>query len=165
MAAAVPLVAGIAASAWAGESVITLIGLTAGILGIISFQKTWFPARGPDHSCKMRVAVGYDLLPDSTSGGEFPDIRLFNELGEAIGQLYDYHEPGVGLNRPRVYIHEGEHYDVEVPQDNAQQPTYALINGNKDAICVAYVSQVWPDETAHLWLGNWGKTCGAKWYV
>ena len=143
--------------------VVGTFGIGATILGVIGFDKAWFPSKGPSHTCKVRVAVGYDAADSHTSGGEFPDIRLFNEMGDAIGQLYDYHEAGV--NKPRVYIGDGEHYDVEVPQDNAQQPTYALINAQNDAICVAYVSQTWPDETSHLWLGNWGRTCGAKWCV
>lgn len=96
----------------------------------------------------VRFQVGLDSDGGLTNaGGDIPDIRLFNEVGEFLGGRYD---PG--------YIEDGTTgSDVKVTQKSEQQTTYALFSANDDAVCLAYISIVWPDEQKHGWLGSWGR--------
>lgn len=67
-------------------------------------------------------------------------------------------------DHPPVKLKGGEHYDSLIKLAYAQQPTYGLFNGNKDAICIGYIAQTWPDKQEFAWLGSWGKQCGQPWY-
>lgn len=129
-----------------------VIGVISGILGIAQFGINNFGASDTGGSV-VRFQVGLDSYDGlDNAGGDIPDIRLFNEVGEFLGGSYD---PG--------FIEDGTRSDVRVEQNSEQQATYALFTANDDAVCLAYISIVWPDEQKYGWLGSWGRQCGAPW--
>lgn len=134
----------------------TVIGVIGSILTIFSFlQDNFADDDGSPNDSKMRIAVGLDGTEGlDNAGGDYPDVRLFNEVGDFIGSSYD---PG--------YITDGTVYDLTITQSVGQQPTYALFTGNVDAVCIAYAAQTWPDGQKYGWVGTWGHTCGAYWFV
>lgn len=134
-------------------SVVAVIGVISGILGIAQFGIDNFGASDAGGSV-VKFQVGLDSDGGlSNSGGDIPDIRLFNEVGKFLGGRYD---PG--------FIKDGTtSSDVRVKQKSEQQATYALFTANDDAICLAYISIVWPDEQKYGWLGSWGRQCGVPW--
>lgn len=95
--------------------------------------------------------------PTQADGG-FPAILAFNEIGDYIGASDWEHRPK---------IESGGFEDVVVHQEAlgpSQQPTYLQFFAGNDAICVAYISQVWPDGQSRGWLGDIGHACGRDWY-
>lgn len=130
-----------------------VIGVISGILGIAQFGMDKFAA--PDSSgsvVRFQVALDSDGGL-SNAGGDIPDIRLFNEVGEFLGGRYD---PG--------FVEDGTtSSDVRVKQKSEHQATYALFSANDNAVCLAYISIIWPDEQKYGWLGSWGRQCGATW--
>lgn len=139
-------------------------GIITSSLGLVNFGKSEFPFANDNH-CGVRIAVGLDAAVNPhTLGGNWPDIRFFNENGEAIGQQYDLKKEEDDLMDSPVKLKGGESYDSVIKLDHAQQPTYGLFNGNKDAICIGYISVTWPDTQEFAWLGSWGKQCGQPWY-
>lgn len=134
-------------------AVINVIGVLSGILGIAQFGIDNFGASDTGGSVvRFQVGLNSDGGLDN-AGGDIPDIRLFNEVGEFLGGSYD---PG--------FIEDGTTgSDIRVTQKSEQQATYALFSANDDAVCLAYISIVWPDEQKYGWLGSWGRQCGASW--
>lgn len=132
----------------------TVIGIVSGLISIFGFLKENFADDdGSPTNSKMRVAVGLDGTEGlSNAGGDYPDVRVFNEVGNYLGGEFD---PG--------YIYDGTVYDLTIRQSVGQQPTYALFTGNTDAVCIAYLSQTWPDGQNYGWVGTWGHFCGAPW--
>lgn len=106
-----------------------------------------------DTKSAMRVAVA---LTSETgpfhAGGDCPDIRLWDESGEKLGEKMN---PG--------WIEDGDFRDVVIDQLGKHQPTYALLSANKNGMCIAYLQQTWPDQQEYVWIGNWGETCGYPW--
>ncbi len=133
--------------------IINVIGIVSGILGIFQFGIDNF-AKTDSGGSVVRIQVGLDSTGGLTnSGGDLPDIRLFNEVGEFLGAKYD---PG--------HIDDGTTgSDIRVQQKAEQQATYGLFTANDDAICIAYLSIVWPDGQKFGWTGGWGRQCGATW--
>lgn len=116
-----------------------VIGVVSGVLGIFSFLQDNF-AGSDNPNSKLRVVVGLDGTQGlENAGGGAPDVRLFNENLGFLGAAYD---PG--------FITSGTNFDITIDQSEAQQPTFALLTGNDDAICIAYLSQTWPDGESFL---------------
>jgi len=139
----------------AGHAINTIIGLVSGGLGILQFGMDNFAAPETAHSV-VRVTVGLDYDGGlSNSGGDLPDVRLFNEAGDFIGMKVD---PGK--------VQSGSFGEIKVDHDgdNGQQATYTLLSANNDAICIAHVTITWPDGDKYAWVGDWGDRCGATWY-
>lgn len=68
---------------------IQVIGVVSGILGIAQFGIDNFGAPDTGGSV-VRFQVGLDSDGGlSNAGGDIPDIRLFNEVGEFLGGRYD----------------------------------------------------------------------------
>ena len=135
-----------------GTAIINVIGVLASVLGIVQFGEDNFGNQDSGGSV-VRIQTGLDSAGGlSNSGGDFPDVRLFNEVGEFLGANYD---PG--------HIDDGTTKDVRISQTKEQQATYGLFTANNNAICIAYLSIVWPDEQKFGWTGDWGKECGATW--
>lgn len=137
----------------AGAAVINVIGVVSGLLGIYQFGRDNFGSTEEGGSV-VRIQVGLDSKDGlSNAGGDLPDIRLFNEVGEFLGATYD---PGS--------IEDGTNgKDIRVEQSAEQQAAYGLFTANDNAICIAYLSIVWPDEQKFGWTGDWGRQCGANW--
>lgn len=136
-----------------GTAIINVIGVLASVLGIVQFGEDNFGGQDSGGSV-VRIQVGLDNGSGlSNSGGDMPDVRLFNEVGEFLGATYD---PG--------HIDDGTTgSDIKISQTSEQQATYGLFTTNDDAICIAYLSIVWPDEQKFGWTGDWGRECGATW--
>jgi hypothetical protein len=131
---------------------INVIGVISGVLGIYQFGVDNFGG-GDEGGSVVRIQVGLDVDGGlSNAGGDLPDVRLFNEGGEFLGSSYD---PGT--------IQDGTTGDITVTQVFEQQATYALLTANSDAVCIAYLSIVWPDEQKFAWTGDWGQECGSSW--
>ena len=134
----------------------TVIGVVGSVLTIFSFLPDNFNTE--DHTTsetKMRVVAGLDGTGDpplNNAGGDYPDVRLFNENGGFLGGTYD-----------NGYVSSGTAYDVTIQQTVGQQPTYALFTGNTDAICIAYIASTWPFGGKYGWVGSWGRRCGHPW--
>jgi hypothetical protein len=61
-------------------------------------------------------------------------------------------------------VGNGQFVDIKVSQADNRQPQYVeLEQVANDAICLAYVTQVWPDGNKFGWVGDWGRHCGANW--
>lgn len=138
----------------AGAAVIDIIGVVSGLLGIYQFGADNFASKDSGGSV-VRIQVGLDSPGGlSNAGGDLPDIRLFNEVGDFLGIVAD---PG--------HIEDGTNgKDITVTQSAEQQATYALFTANNDAICIAYLSIVWPgDDSKFGWTGDWGKMCTNSW--
>jgi hypothetical protein len=142
---------------------IEVIGVISGLLGIVQFGIDNIPEQETSQSTLM-IGVGLDgtdpAHPDrgsmNSAGGDLPDVRLWNENVEFIAATAD---PGT--------VDSGEANTITVDQgDNGQQPTYALLSANDDAICIAFVSITMPEPAKqhYAWLGDWGAECGATWF-
>jgi hypothetical protein len=137
----------------AGMAVVNVIGVLSGLLSFYQFGAEKF-ASSDEGGSVVRIQVGLDSPGKlSNAGGDLPDVRLFNEAGEFLGGEYD---PG--------YIEDGTTgKDIRVEQSSEQQATYGLFTANDDAICIALLSIVWPDEQKFGWTGDVGKLCGGSW--
>ena len=132
-----------------------ILGIQSSTLGFISFGMQFIP-QSPvigTHSV-MRVAVGQNGGNLTESDGEEPDIRVYDEYGSFLGKKIGDGE----------LIDAGGFKDINIPQSTIQ-PTYALLTANKNAICISYLTHVWPDGAKYGWVGNWGHTCGKEWSV
>ena len=136
----------------AGVAVVNVIGVISGLLGIWSFGQENF-AKSDKGGSVVRLQVGLDSPNGlSNAGGDLPDVRLFNEVGEFLGASYD---PGS--------IEDGTTGDIRVQQSAEQQAAYGLFTANDNAICIAVLSITWPDEQKFGWTGDWGEACGLDW--
>ena len=129
------------------------LGNTAAVLGIWSFAEIHLPGiKRKTPTSRMRVVVGLSGSEQKDTAGDCPDIRLWGETFNFLGMEAD---PG--------FISEGGYIDVIIDQKTTEQPTYALLSGNKNGVCIAYLLQTWPDEQKYGWVGNWGRACGQPW--
>lgn len=101
----------------------------------------------------VRIQVGLNRAGGlSSADGDLPDVRLFNEAGEFLGGKYD---PGS--------IDDGTAKDIKIKQSAEQQAAYGLFTSNDNAICIAILSIVRPDEQRFGWTGDWAKACNGPW--
>ncbi|KAG6026178.1 hypothetical protein E4U19_002749 [Claviceps sp. Clav32 group G5] len=133
-------------------------GVFTGGLGIFSFVQHNFIDYKPQ-GAGYRFAVGLDGAgpwdnPLSNAGGNLPDIRAFNELGDLLGTTIN----------DKSYCSSGRTDCDSVVDDVHDQPTYTLFSANNDAICLAYATVTFPEGAKYAWTGNWAKHCGAPWY-
>lgn len=137
-----------------GAAIVDVIGVLSGLLGIYQFGADNFGSADAGGSV-VRIQVGLDTPGGlNNAGGDLPDIRLFNEAGDFLGGKYD---PG--------HIEDGTNgNDIRVQQSAEQQATYGLFTANDNAICIAYLTIVWPGEEAKYgWTGDWGQKCSNSW--
>lgn len=136
----------------AALGVVNVIGVVAGLLNIVSFTKENF-AEPSQNGSVVRIQLGLDSPGGLTgSGGDLPDVRLWNEAGSFLGVSAD----------PRS-IKDGTFGDIYIKQSAEQQATYGLITATDNAICIATLSIVWPDEQKFGWTGDWARECGLQW--
>ena len=141
----------------AGVNAVSSIGAVGLVLTVFNFLATSIPSVGfywPAVTSVMRVAVALNSFDGMNADGDAPDVRLWTENGHFTGITSD---PG--------HIPEGAFKDIGITHTgyNTQQPAYALLSANNNAICVAYAQQTWPDGQTRAWLGNWGRTCEQEW--
>ena len=108
---------------------------------------------------RTRIAIGMNDYDGMQSDGEAPDIRLWAKNGEFVG-IHSDHQGG-----EKIWIPDGSFVDIDVHHEhlNTKQSPYALFSGNDNAICIAYIEQIWPDGQDFAWVGNWGRTCEQEW--
>ena len=132
-----------------------VIGVVSGVIGIFQFLQSLFP---PDtnsaDSSSLRIGVGLDGPVLSNAEGAVKTINLYNE-----------DQTLVGTGKGDGDIASGSFQDITIDQSGSpgQQPTYVQINAGKHALCIAYITQKWPDGTQRGWLGDMGQECGASW--
>lgn len=137
-----------------------VIGVVSGVIGIFQFLQSLFPPPTASSAAtsSIRIGVGLDGTFDgqtlSDSEGAVKGIRVYNEDRHLIGT-----GKGDGV------IPSGGYQDISIDQSKGlgQQPTYLQLNAGKDALCMAYVTQQWPDGTQRGWSGDWGQQCGQAW--
>lgn len=130
--------------------VLNIIGAISGALGILQFGMDNFNSPSSTGS-SIRIAVGLDVEDGlNDAGGSTPDVRLWNEAGTFLG-----------INADPGHVGSGEFKDftVEHKGDSTQQATYAVISGNNDAVCIAYMTITWPDGSKYAWTGDWAQLC------
>lgn len=129
-------------------------GMVTGSVGLLGFLETQFGflrevATG--HSIRMQIGLSgpENLLMD----GDLPDIRLYNDFGELVGDEMD---PG--------HVNDGE-LSKEIRIRSRKQAPYGLFTARDDAVCLAFITLVWPDSQKFAWVGDWGRECagGANW--
>ena len=150
MAAVVPALTGAAVLGYIGS----IIGIPAGFLGIFNFFEGHIPKAQHPHTV-MRIGLALNGPVEMEFDGNAPDVRLWNEFAEFLGM-------SVGDKKS---IEDGGFKDIKIEQENTQQPTYAVLSANYDAVCIAYLSFTWPDDQHYGWVGNWGATCDYPWSV
>lgn len=138
-------------------SLVDVIGLISGVLGIWSFGETLLPAQ--DVTASMyRIQVGLDDTPGdggdklSNAGGGIDKIRTYNANGALLGA------------GGATTIGSGSFSDVGVAQGVSNQAITAEFYATSDAPCIAYISATLHDGTKWGWTGDWGKICGLPWY-
>ncbi|KAK0673154.1 hypothetical protein QBC41DRAFT_215440 [Cercophora samala] len=132
-----------------------VISIVRGILGVLHFGKGMFSQPDPVGSI-IRITVGLEVPGGLTnSGGDLPDVRLFNEAGKFLGITVD---PG--------FIDDGTTQEIKIAHndESGQQATYTLFSANNNAICIATATITWPDGDGYGWTGDWGRKCGGMWY-
>ncbi|KAK9773300.1 hypothetical protein SCAR479_10029 [Seiridium cardinale] len=133
------------------------IGVLSGILGIVQFGIDNFADDSTSGSTiKVAVALeGADGNPPTNTGGDLPDVRIWNLYGEFVGITTD---PGT--------VDPGNLGEVGVEHDN--QGVYSLFSANDDAICVAWVTTTYSDDRGgneYAVSGDFGRECGGTWYA
>jgi hypothetical protein len=132
-------------------AIVNVLGVIAGVLGIYGFAQTNFGARD-EKGATIRVQVALESPETVTeAGGDLPDARLFNLNGEFLGLTVDPGDVDGG---------EFQEFTVDIPN---QQPAYTLFSANDDAICIALVTIVWPDDQKYAWTGGFARLCGLDW--
>ena len=148
----------------AAKAVLTVLAIFGSSVGFTGFLPDEFPkpeeGRVLGHNSMVRVAVGLkgETKLSGTDGSE-PAILAFDDQREYVGASINW-RAGFG------HIESGGHKDLwinHMEPDNAP-PTYLQVIGLYDEICIAYISQRWPDDTLRGWLGDMGKGCGKRWY-
>ncbi|KAF7540631.1 hypothetical protein G7054_g1251 [Neopestalotiopsis clavispora] len=136
---------------------IEAIGVLSGILGIVQFGIDNFQSDENSGSVvKVAVALeGPDGAPPTNTGGDLPDIRVWNLYGDFVGMTSD---PGT--------VDAGNIGSVTIEHDN--QAAYSLFSANDDAICVAWVTTTYSDDRGgnkYAVSGDFGHACGGSWYA
>lgn len=111
----------------------------------------------------VRIGVGEHwerFSKDPDLRGNTSDVRIFDSARRSIGKRAS----------DKWVIVEGSFHDISIkPEDERSSGNrhgeYLSVSANgSNAICIAYVAIIWPDDLNKLWLGNWGAECGGAWY-
>jgi hypothetical protein len=156
------------------SAAIDAFGVFSGLLGVVSFAQSLFPAF-TGSSTRVRIAAGLDGTQGlRAAGGGIKRVAAWdynqNQVGETIAS--DSWNTVTGTMNYGIFgVPEGNFVDIDVPLgwSNKQTPFIVIDSGrqgwqNSDAICIAYVSTTWADGAQYGWIGNWGRECGLEWY-
>ena len=134
-----------------------VIGLAMGGVGMVPLGKSFAPDK-TDETTTVRIGVGTSLKDEATTGGDTPGIAIFDVVGRKIGDAR-----GSDSN-----IDDGSFKDIKVISYDGmggRQAEYLSISkGGNDALCIAYITVTWPDNSKYVWSGDVGYSCGAHWY-
>lgn len=137
-----------------------VIGVVSSAIRIFQFLQSLFPPQTTPSAATSHIRIGVGLNGYyqgqylSDSDGAVKGIRVYNEDKQLIGT-----GKGDGV------IPSGGYQDISINQSKrpGQQPTYLQLNAGTNALCMAYVTQQWPDGTQRGWSGDWGHQCGRNW--
>ena len=147
--------------AWTSKAVNVLTIFQNATVGIVSVDfKPYLPFDLGGINSVVRVGIA---LNDKDNGptqadGEAPTLVAFDEKQDYLGTS-DW--------IANSHVNGGTYVDVVVHQIEVSQgksPTYLQVLGHRDAVCVAYVGQTWPDGEQRAWLGDLGRSCGKGWF-
>ena len=117
------------------------------------------PVDKEEHRTVVQIGVGLSILESDSVSGDKPSVHLYDVIGRSIGST--------GKTK-HSEMPDDTSMDVSVPFDfggRTRQTEYlSIVNGGKDALCIAYI-RVWqPDGNDVAWFGDIAKSCGADWY-
>lgn len=139
---------------------IDIIGVVSGVFGIVQFFQSVFPPSPSSinqaGASTVRIAAGMDGKGLSQAEGPIDEIDLFNDYEGWIGHATYYPKDS--------QIKSGSFTDFTV-DCQGQQPTYVQIRGREDAVCIAYITQTWPDGTQRGWSGDVGMQCDQSYWA
>lgn len=131
----------------------TVIGVFSGILTILGFLESKFPARNAN-AATVRIAAGLSGGTGAAQpAGDVVSVRVFNE-----------NQGSIGTNNGYQWIPDGGFKDIRVSQPNNQQATYLQVHAGNDGTCIPYITVTWADGSKYGWSGDWGKYCGLPWH-
>ena len=140
----------------AASTAAEVIGFIGSVIGIVQFGQGMMPSHDPKvaDSSTLRFGLGLDSFNMTNAQGVIGNIKVYDEFQSMCGA-------GSGDG----FIPDGGVQDVTINQHYGpgKQPTYVQINGADDAVCIAYITQTWPDGQQRGWLGDMGYVCGANW--
>lgn len=135
-----------------------IIGLGLRGLGLIPLFTSFAPDR-TDQTTTVRIGVGTSLDSSVETKGDTPGIALFDVAGRRIGENKGNHKN----------IGDGSFKDLTITADSdvgGRQAEYISISkGGNDALCIAYLTVTWPDNSKYIWSADVGFSCGANWYA
>lgn len=137
-----------------------VIGVAAGVITIFSFLQGLFPHPSPPSGATSHIRIGVGL------NGNFDGQTLSDSEGAVKGiRVYNEDQQLIGTGKGDGVIPSGGYQDISIDQSQAlgQQPTYLQLNAGKNALCMAYITQQWPDGTQRGWSGDMGRLCNQAW--
>jgi hypothetical protein len=140
----------------------SIIAGASSVLTIVGFAQSNIPSHSyPQTSVRVHVGLnGYQGLDGAE--GEYPFVELWNANNQKIGDNWSQFSPN-GFPSPNTpSIPTGTFRDVMI-NSKGQQATYLELHGGDNAICMAYVSVVWPDGQAFGFSGNSFESCNIPW--
>lgn len=136
----------------------TLSFFTGTSIGLVSFaiDRISLPEK---HAVHYTFKIGLDgagsnegLPPLEGAGGTVPHIRVFDNHGKYLGRSME-----------RVKCGEGEDKCAHKVFPIKKQPSYALLSGRTNSVCLAAVGVTYPSGDQYGWVGNWAHTCCQPW--
>ena len=137
-----------------------VIGVVSGVIGIFQFLQGLFPPPSPPSGATSQIRIGVGL------NGNFDGQTLSDSEGAVKGiRVYNEDKQLIGTGKGDGVIPSGSYQDISIDQSQepGQQPTYLQLNAGKDALCMAYITQQWPDGTQRGWSGDMGRECNQAW--
>ncbi|KAK0513983.1 hypothetical protein JMJ35_003705 [Cladonia borealis] len=136
-----------------------VIAVAAGVVTMFQFLQGLFPSTPVQGSTShIRIGVGLD--------GTFNGSTLSDSDGAVKGiRVYNEDKILIGTGKGDGVIPSGSFQDISIDQSKGkgQQPTYLQLNAGTDALCIAYITQQWPDGTQRGWSGDMGRQCNQAW--
>lgn len=131
----------------------SLLGVISVGLGLVTLPK--------DHEVHFSFKIGLDGAgsneghePLVGAGGEVPQIKVFDNQRRLIGK-----------SKARYMCKDGTDHCMRIIKDVHEQPSYTLLIGQRNPICIAAATVRYPGGDMYGWTGNWAKTCKQQWYV
>lgn len=135
-----------------------VIGLTMGGIGMLPLIKSFAPDKIAE-TTTVRIGVGTALNTDASTGGDTPGVTLFDVVGQRVGSA----------KGSKHNLGDGSFSDIKIVADRGvggRQAEYVSISkGGSDAICIAYITVTWPDNSKYIWSGDVGYKCDVHWYA
>ena len=116
-----------------------------------------FDLVGVNSMVRIAVALNDKQNGPTQADGRAPALVAFNEKEWYIGSSHWV---------ANDHVRSGSYVDVVVHQESdgaGQDPTYLQVLGHDDAVCLAYIGQMWPNGQELGWLGYVGRGWVKRW--